>query len=303
MGKRLRAHLLAALLGAVFATAVWCGASSALAHAAKPPLFQHPVGRGSTGKQVAAAQWILQGHDPNVYRAVIHPLRGHPVTGQYGKRTAAATLAARWLLGEPLKYDKRCRCRPAKRAYFTRELYLLLTGKRARPLGWIGRASTRIAIVKRQHAKQAPTCAQLVVKYARREIGVQEVPLGSNSGPRVRIYQAVTGAYRAAWCVSFASFIYLEAGIGVIADRTANVWYAYHWAYSRGWVRARPVIGAWVAYLHDAGHMGVVIAVNGRTVTSVEGNSGPDRVAVHVYPIGFNHAIYIVPPCARGARA
>lgn len=45
------------------------------------------------------------------------------------------------------------------------------------------------------------------------EVGVTEHPMGSHDGPRVREYQAVTGAYRAAWCGSFVAWAYGQAGV------------------------------------------------------------------------------------------
>lgn len=51
-----------------------------------------------------------------------------------------------------------------------------------------------------------PTFRVRVLRVARGELGVQEVPLGSNSGPRVRVYQSVTKAYGKPWCASFASW-------------------------------------------------------------------------------------------------
>jgi hypothetical protein len=51
-----------------------------------------------------------------------------------------------------------------------------------------------------------PTFRVKVFRVAHGELGVQEVPLGSNTGPRVRVYQSVTKAYKQPWCASFASW-------------------------------------------------------------------------------------------------
>jgi hypothetical protein len=56
---------------------------------------------------------------------------------------------------------------------------------------------------------------------AKREIGVKEMPPGSNDGPRVEQYQAVTGAYRAAWCASFVAWSYKQAGYPLTGFNTA----------------------------------------------------------------------------------
>ena len=45
------------------------------------------------------------------------------------------------------------------------------------------------------------------------ELGVKEFPPNSNSGPRVRTYQAVTGAYNQPWCASFVAWGLTQAGL------------------------------------------------------------------------------------------
>ena len=51
-----------------------------------------------------------------------------------------------------------------------------------------------------------------VIRAAAGEVGVMEHPAGSNDGPRVSEYQAVTGAFRQPWCASFVSWCYRQAG-------------------------------------------------------------------------------------------
>ena len=67
------------------------------------------------------------------------------------------------------------------------------------------------------------TYAQRALKYAQGEIGVKEHPANSNDGPRVREYQAVTGAYRAPWCASFCSWAYKQAKRPLAGFNTAYV--------------------------------------------------------------------------------
>ncbi len=50
------------------------------------------------------------------------------------------------------------------------------------------------------------------VAIAAREIGVKESPAGSNSGPRVRVYQVLTGAFGAPWCASFSAWVAVQGG-------------------------------------------------------------------------------------------
>lgn len=301
--------------------------------ARRAPLFSHPVHRGSSGRQVLAAKWILGGHNQGRRHPKIrtYRVRGKP-SPDCGKPCVKAILAARWLLGEPLKYDKSCRCRPAKRARFTRDLYLLLTTKKARPLGWIGRSGARLAaaqaLVKRkQKLAQGTSCAQALVANARRYVGVREVPLGSNSGRWVRLFQAATTYGRGGrsyfpWCMAFMNFNARAVGIrpngtrgppfllttrnlftpGPIADGTACVFCAFNSAHRLGWIRTRPVVGAIVLYMTNQGHTGIVNSVTFSGFSTYEGNCH-DQVCSHTVPNGYRNPVFLVLPCVQGARA
>jgi len=59
------------------------------------------------------------------------------------------------------------------------------------------------------------------VAIAEREIGIKEHPANSNSGPRVRQYQATTGAYYAPWCASFVTWVFAQAGRKLSGFNTA----------------------------------------------------------------------------------
>lgn len=292
-------------LAAFAALAVPQGAAAA---AKRAPLFSHPVHRGSSGKQVRAFKWIAAGHKPSVYGKIHFHL---PNTKECGRECAKVILGIRWQLGEPVAYTKWCPDRTGKQATFGRRLYLILTGQKPRPVCWIGRAAQRLKVIATQRAGRAPPCAQRVVVAAKHELalGVQEQPPGShsNTGTRVRYYQRHTVLGRQGftgfpWCVAFAQTIYVEAGIGEIADGTAGVKYAYAWAQRRGWMRARPVVGAWVSFLRGDGHQGVVTWVSRTFFGTIEGNTS-DAVRAHVYRIGQALTVFIAPPCVQGARA
>lgn len=314
-------------LAAFVAPATPQGAATA---AKRAPLFSHPVHRGSSGRQVLAAKWILSGHNQGLRKPVIrtYRVRGKP-SPDCGKPCVRAILAARWLLGEPLKYDKSCRCHPAKRARFTRDLYLLLTTKKARPLGWIGRAGERLAAAKklaakRQTKRQANACAKLLIAHAARYLGVHEDPWGSNTGQEVRLFQAATtyGRGNFPWCMAYVNFIAREVGIrpdgrlgppfhrtsanyrtpGPIANGTAGVYVAFDAGRRHGWLRASPVVGAIVLYMTNGGHTGYVTGVSHTGFSTIEGNSG-DRVAAHSFPFGYRRPVFLVLPCVQGARA
>lgn len=67
------------------------------------------------------------------------------------------------------------------------------------------------------------TIPQKALKIAMAERGVKEQPAGSNDGPRVREYQAVTGAYKAPWCASFTAWAYKLAGRALSGFNAAYV--------------------------------------------------------------------------------
>lgn len=115
-----------------------------------------------------------------------------------------------------------------------------------------------------------------VLRVAERELNLHPTESwGANWGPRIKVYQSVTRAYRAAWCVSFLQFCLLEAGCGPIADRTAGVWYLWDYARRRGWATNSARLGylAILPGLNRAGHIGIVERANSRTVYTIEGNS------------------------------
>jgi CHAP domain len=292
------------------------------------PLFTVPVRRGSTGKQVLAFKWVAAGHDPSHYRSLIHYRL--PKGDQCGRRCVKVILNIRWLLGEPQRYDKRCKCQPAKRPRFTRELYLLLTGQKKRPLGWIGREAKRLAIIhariRKQKLSQGTNCAQLLVSHARRYIGIQEQPPGShsNTGYWVSLFQAATtyGHSNFPWCAAYVNFVAREVGItprgllgppfhltrfnfrtpGPVCNGTAGVYVMYACAQRLGWLRARPVVGAIVLYMTNGGHTGFVTGVGAVGFSTVEGNCS-DRVCSHSVPFGYRNPVFLVFPCVQGARA
>jgi len=277
-------------------------AAAPTTHAAHGPLLAKPLHRGSTGKQVAAAQYVLTGQKPAKYPD-IHPFRGHRITGQFGKFTAKAVLRARWLLGEPVTYRAYCHCRPGKRAVFDRDLYLILTGKRARPLGWFGRRAKRIALADRVKPSVATSsCAKRIVRIAEREVGVHEVPPGSNRGYRVSTFQSSTGAYGQPWCDSFVMWDYKQVDGAWPFARLAYVYGTVQQARDHALLRSTPAAGAAVAYTYwsgririKPGHIGIVERVTRDGFWTIEGNSG-DAVTRHFRRFG-DATVFIYPPC------
>lgn len=281
--------VLLALSAALAASGASAGPASpaGLSTAASASLHA-PLRLGDHGQRVADLQWLLAGHRPSVYRRTVHPYRGR-IDGVYGPRTAAAVKAAKWRLGYPSRLiDRRA----------GRQLFEFLHGKRARPLGWIGRASKRIkSVISSQSA-----CSNRIIGAARAELGVHESPWGSNDGARVRVYQSVTGAYHAPWCASFIQYVLRRANVGTIADRSAGVFYIVSWAHRRTLVHAQPRPGSLVAYMHNLGHIGVVESVTSRGFTTIEGNAS-DAVRRRWHPIGYAHTVFIwLPKCSAARR-
>ncbi len=52
------------------------------------------------------------------------------------------------------------------------------------------------------------TLKQNVVSLAQREVGIKEMPAGSNDGPRVHIYESITRMFGQAWCASFVTWLF-----------------------------------------------------------------------------------------------
>lgn len=95
------------------------------------------------------------------------------------------------------------------------------------------------------------------------ELGVKEHPPGSNSGPRVRAYQAATPLKGTGWpwCMAFVCWSYKQAG-HALPYPTASVGAFLAWATKAGAIVSRPLRGDIVCYFFDADnwadHVGIV---------------------------------------------
>ena len=243
-----------------------------------------PLRVGDRGQRVRDLQYLLSGHRPSNYWRSVHPYGGR-IDGVYGPKTRDAVRAAKWRLGMPSNaLDGRA----------GRQLFEILLGKRARPLDWIGRASKRVhAAIEGQ-----TVCSRRLVSVARAELGVHEVPDGSNYGPRVSVYESVTRAYRAPWCASFLQFVLKTAGVGTIDNRSASVFNIVQWAHQRTLLHALPKPGSLVAYLRNLGHIGLVESVTKRGFYSIEGNTS-NGVHRRWHKTGDLHTVFIwLPRCS-----
>ncbi|WP_062981818.1 CHAP domain-containing protein [Nocardia anaemiae] len=107
-----------------------------------------------------------------------------------------------------------------------------------------------------------------------------------------------------AWCASFATWVWKQSGIDVDWSNKNYVPSVWSDAANRGWAdsdmsSARP--GDLVVF-GGQHHIGVVVARDGNTITTIEGNSG-DAVRQHTYNLsGGNFTGVIHPPAKTPAN-
>lgn len=240
---------------------------------------------GDHGPRVRNLQWLLGGHAPSHYRR-FHPYVGRP-TGHYDTKTGIATKKMKFRLGYPKKLLNRA-AGPS--------LFNYLLGHTARPARYRYLGAKRTKYI-RTHQPKLTLCQRNIIKIANSQVGVREVPYGSNSGYFVHIYQSVTGAYNAPWCASFAQWVLYRAHAGPIASRSASVYYIASWARSHGYLHSSPRPGTLVLFLSSQGHMGVVTAVGRGGFTSVEGNYSNQVSRVSHFST-FNTGFVYLPHCS-----
>jgi PKD repeat protein len=126
--------------------------------------------------------------------------------------------------------------------------------------------------------KSRAATAARIVALARRELnlGVHEIPDGSNRAPAIRRYETATrGAmFGAPWCAYFVSYIARQAGapIGTGGSGIGYVPYIRAWAkQTKRWTRT-PHPGDLITFPQ---HVGIVENVYANhTLTTIEGNAG-----------------------------
>jgi hypothetical protein len=260
----------------------------------------HP---GSHGTRVKNLQWLLAGGKPYAFSEV-KPTFKQPPNGAYGARTKSSVLSMKYRVGYPRKGQ--CGAKADLVVPSTGpQFFAILEGKQKRPACWVSLAAARVrAIVAAQPSKTA-----LAVKaWEISQLGVSEQPDGSNRGPRisysadgVTAYQASTGAYGAAWCVSFQQAAFIHIGYGHFADDTAGVYYAADYYAARNMTFAKPKVGSLVAFITynsrgqrvpGTGHMGLVVAVQANSFTYTAGNDS-NGVREHTIPDGSRPYLFI----------
>lgn len=182
------------------------------------------------------------------------------------------------------KYAARNWLRNHKRAVAKMNMKSKWWGPAARRNAWrvtkaaTGKGSTRRAAV--EAVLWPDTLAEKVVKVALAEVGVTESPYGSNRGPRVDAYTAVTGTKAQPWCAAFVCWVYRKAGFkGEFAPLAAYVpsWTTMIRNGTRGWrevsfSNARPgdVVTLW-----GSGHIEIVRKREGDYLLTIGGNTSP----------------------------
>lgn len=117
-----------------------------------------------------------------------------------------------------------------------------------------------------------------VLVIAASEVGAAEVPPGSNWGPRVQEYLGSVGiAFPAAWCAAFVVWCHQQAGITTI-PKTGGVLDLWNKAAANRVTQPQPQPGD--VFIMDfgggKGHTGIVEAVSGDTIDTIEGNTNDD---------------------------
>lgn len=156
-------------------------------------------------------------------------------------------------------------------------------------------AGKRVVIDRKAAAKAAAEAAKLawipkLIGTEQHEVGVHET--STNYSDRIRVYQSVTGAYRAAWCMSFQQWGRVASGMSTIADRSAGVFYVVGYARNHGLAGSTPHPGDLAAFVDGLGHIGLVYKVDTRGYYTVEGNHS-NAVADVFHPHGSRSVIFI----------
>jgi len=279
-----------------------CGVATA--KTATPPkgIYAH---RFQSGEKVKKLQWLLSGRKPSKFRIQAYKGKIH---GRYDLPTSHAVRNMKYRLGWPT--------RSVKGSIAGNFFVAVLKGNVARPRVYYVRATKRLAQLKKIAAARVKTdCARKIVSNMRSQLGVHEIPDGSNRGPfvspgppnGVANYQAVTGAFGAPWCASFVQWVLLKARVGSprawngsIANNSAGVFYIAGWARLHGWARSIPKPAFLAAFLDRLGHIGIVESVSTSGFTSIEGNAS-NQVLRRFHPFGQRPVMFIaVPGCDTG---
>jgi cell wall-associated NlpC family hydrolase len=157
------------------------------------------------------------------------------------------------------------------------------------PMSWSVLFGTKVKAVV---AAGSPLLDAVIAK-ASSQVGVREKPLGSNRGPEVDEYIEAAGLNPAqgsfAWCAAFLCWCYREAsndlGVANPMPRTAGVLDLWNKSGQKGLFRVshalavqkpelvKPGMFFFLSTGGGTGHVGLVKAVQGVQLTTIEGNT------------------------------
>ena len=126
------------------------------------------------------------------------------------------------------------------------------------------------------------TTIESLLSIAAREIDTQEMPKGSNAGPKVDVYLracGLNGGYP--WCGAFVTWCFIQAGYILDNPRRlagASNWFTAGRLVSRQQVRPGDVFGLYNLHLGRIAHVGIIteiIFIKGKPVSfrTIEGNT------------------------------
>lgn len=136
---------------------------------------------------------------------------------------------------------------------------------------------------------------QQIYEIAANEIGVRETG-GDNKGPEISKYLAYVGLDEGyEWCAAFASWCYGQAGLSIPRSAWSPALFPKARCYSKaqlseGNVRQADLFAIYSSQLKRIRHVGLVKALHGPLLISVEGNSH-DRVESRRRPLATIYAI------------
>ncbi len=165
------------------------------------------------------------------------------------------------------------------------------TGKRLLVDGEIG-PKTAAALYENYTLPDVFSVSGRAVDIAISQIGITELPLGSNKGPQVSIYHRTVGVGEGnPWCMSFIYWCFSQAarqlGVKNPMPKSAHCKTVWNLAVQKelptlqaDMAREHPelvvpgMVPIWIiAPLTGAGHTGIIPATAGRQWTTVEGNT------------------------------
>jgi len=126
-----------------------------------------------------------------------------------------------------------------------------------------------------------PAFVERQQRYLVAQLGVKEYPAGSNSGPRVRSYQKITGAFAQPWCASLVAAADVHAGLSArhLPKLPAYVpsWAATESLHIRSVAKGKARRGDHLC-LFGNGHIETVtkVVIPGLVWRTIGGNTSPD---------------------------